>query len=478
MTTFKRIKKGLLADAILKAVLWGVAVSGGAIGALMLSCKLLGSNILSYVFIAAGAGGFVLAAALAFALTYKSDKRLAGYLDTQFSLREKVLTMIEFEGDDNPMVKLQREQTEQILSTLPYKKPFYKRFLVTLIALVLGVGLLISGIAIPKKQPAESYVPDLPFEISAWQMGALGALIDEVRYSEIEENVKDELVVELERLRDVLKGTTTKSKMTDEVVASIVAADLIVEGACSYKKICVALDGGENMSLKKMAAAIITLNGIGFGDKLASIREEISGEQVKDTLTQMSAEADKLLGESGVDDGDGLLAALRKFTDGLGDIGQSAEEDESIIDSLIDKEFSDASDAIGTQLSAQYRKRAVRDRIISKLIEIFDIPKSAIPQLIGDVMPKLSQSEDSDDDDGNDENENSGGYGDGNKLFGSDDVIFHPTGENGGGYVKYGDVYDEYYKMIEELLLDGDVSEDTKKILIEYFKKLSDGSGT
>ena len=232
------------------------------------------------------------------------------------------------------------------------------------------------------------------------------------------------------------------------------------------------------MSLKKMAAAIITLNGIGFGDKLASIREEISGEQVKDTLTQMSAEADKLLGESGVDDGDGLLAALRKFTDGLGDIGQSAEEDESIIDSLIDKEFSDASDAIGTQLSAQYRKRAVRDRIISKLIEIFDIPKSAIPQLIGDVMPKLSQSEDSDDDDGNDENENSGGYGDGNKLFGSDDVIFHPTGENGGGYVKYGDVYDEYYKMIEELLLDGDVSEDTKKILIEYFKKLSDGSGT
>lgn len=478
MTTFRKIKKGLLIDACLKSLLWGVSAAGGAIGALLLLNKLLEVSVQTYIYIAFGACGFVIAAAIAFALTYKSDRGLAHKLDRQFDLGQRAITMVEFEGENSPMVLLQREQTEDMLAALPCKKPFLIRYLASLIALLLAAGLLVSGVIIPKKQSGKPTDTDIPFSISEWQMGALGALIDEVKYSEVEQSVKDELVGELERLRDVLGSTTTKSKMINEVVASIVAADLIVENASSYKAVCVALDSGESLQLKQMAAAMITLNGIGFGDKLGLIREELSGEDASELLLLMSTEAQTLLSESEVEQTDELLLAVRRFAESLGAIAESTETSDEIIASLIDKEFSDAADAIGTQLSAQYRKRILRDRVISKLIEIFDIPKSAIPELLGDIMPRLSQAAEDEEDDGDGENENGGGFGDGNNLFGSDDIIFHPTGENGGGYVKYGDVYDEYYKIIEELLLYGDLDEDTQKILIEYFTRLSDGSAS
>ena len=53
------------------------------------------------------------------------------------------------------------------------------------------------------------------------------------------------------------------------------------------------------------------------------------------------------------------------------------------------------------------------------------------------------------------------------------DTLFR---EEGSGYVKYGEVFSEYYLKVEELLLNGNLSEETKKLLIDYFRKLSDGS--
>ena len=477
--TFKRIQRRTLCDAVVKSILLGISAGALVIGCFLLIVKLLEKQLSPVYYAVFGAGALLVVTVIAFLLMRKKETALAQSLDEKYALREKVATMVAFQTEDSDMVRLQREQTESVLQSLPVKQPIVKRFGVCALIFVLTCAIMVTGIVIPAKTTEVPPTPETPFEISQWQLGALELLIEEVRYADVDENMKNEMVTELERLLSVLKDTKTQRKMRDEVVASIVAVDLIAENTNTYKKICVALDGGENPELKKIAAAVLALSGIGFGERIADIREVFTGEQYKKQLEAFSAEGNALLPNAKVAAEDALYSALSQyFVDMAMIYGYTNEEtNENAIQALIDKAFSAASDSVGSALSAQYANKTLRDRVIEKLIEIFAIPPEEIPELLGDILPKLSNA--AEDESGKDnESENTGGYGSGENKFGSNDIIYHPFGEGGGAYIEYGEALDEYYKKIEELLLDGNLSEETKKIIIDYFARLSNGTKT
>jgi hypothetical protein len=106
---------------------------------------------------------------------------------------------------------------------------------------------------------------------------------------------------------------------------------------------------------------------------------------------------------------------------------------------------------------------------------LFEIEKDMLPKLLGDTVPTLVDGSD-DSDGGSEDGGASGGYGEGNELYGSNDTIYDPFGKDGAGHKLYGDVFDDYYKKIVDLLSDESLSEETRQAIAEYFKRLSDGS--
>ena len=103
-------------------------------------------------------------------------------------------------------------------------------------------------------------------------------------------------------------------------------------------------------------------------------------------------------------------------------------------------------------------------------MEIFSLTQADLPELAGDIMPELGKT-------GNngDGNQSSGGLGDGENIYAGNDKIFDPFKEGGADYVPYGDAFIEYYKKVEELLIDGNLTEEEKKILSDYYTALSGG---
>lgn len=473
--TFKKIQRKILYDTIVKSILLGLSAGALVAGCLLLASKLLEKQLALPSYIAFGFGAFAIVTAVAFLLMHKKETQLAQRLDEKYSLREKVATMVAFQSDTSDMAALQREQTENILQKLPIKQSVCKRFGVCALIFVLTCAIMVTGIVIPAKTTEVAPVPEIPFQISQWQLGALELLIEEVKCADVDAGMKNEFVTELQRLLAVLKETKTQRKMRDEVIASIVAVDLIAENTNTYKKICIALDGGENPELKKVAAAVLALNGIGFSERLGEFRDVFTGDHCMIQVNAFSAEANTLLPNAGVPTDNALYTALAGYFADMTAISTSGETNQNAIQAQLDKAFSSAADNVGTALSAQYANKSLRDRVISKLIEIFQIPPEEIPSLLGDILPKLSDAGAADDSKDN-ESENTGGYGSGENLFGSNDIIYHPFGEGGGAYIEYGYALDEYYKKIEELLLEGNLSEETKKIIIDYFARLSNGT--
>ena len=472
--TFKQIKRARLTDALVKSVLYGLALAALSVGGVMLTMKLMmrSMHLLYYIIIAVS--GFAIAFAISLLITVRGAKRLAKELDGRYRLHESVQTMLEFDGEDGDMLILQREHTEEQLAALPKRPSVVKRYLIPTVALLLSAALLITAVVLPTKKDEPTPEPQRPFLISEWQVGAMEALIEEVSYAKLEESVKVELVTRLRGLLEYLKTVQYFNEMDEAVITAIVEIDMFVEEINTYKKVSLALFGSTEYAPKKVAVSIITLNGVGFGEAISPVRKGFSDAMYAFELIDFGEDVKERLAGSAVAEGEPLRAAVEGFADSLLLIANNSELDFNEAQAEIDKAFASSSDAIGQRMSVQYNNLTIRTRIIEQLIEIFMINEDDIPPLLCDLVPNLELESEKDDEGGKD---NTGGYGEGNNLFGSDDTIYDTLfREDGAGYVKYGDVFSDYYLKVEELLLNGNLSEETKKLLIDYFQKLADGS--
>ncbi len=473
--TFKELKRARLTDALLKSTLYGLSLGAFATGATMLTLKLLLITVNPMLYIPIGLGGFAIAFLVSLLVLLRTSARLAKELDKKYSLRESVQTMLEFDGKDGDMLLLQREHTEELLLALPKRPSAVKRYLIPAASLILSVALFLVGVLMPVNIDEPQPEPELPFVLTEWQIGAMEALIEEVSYAKLEESVKVELITRLETLLEHLRTVHYFKEMDEAVITAIVDIDLFVEEINTYKKVSLSLFGSTEYAPKKIAVSIITLNGVGFGEMISPIRETFGDTMYFVEIADFAEDVTERLAASGVAEGEPLRAAIESFAGSLSLIAENSELEFNEAQAEIDKAFITASDAIGSEMSAQYSNLTVRTRIIEQLIDIFMINEDDIPPLLCDMVPLLELDED--DKDGEGGKEDSGGYGEGNNLFGSDDTIYDTLfREDGAGYVKYGEVFQEYYLKVEELLLNGNLSEETKKLLIDYFRTLSDGS--
>lgn len=476
--TFLRIKKSAWREALYKSLALGLAVAMLLCGLLLLLSKLakpLPLPLLLTSGLLAGVAAFV----ISYFLLKKSDKRLARYLDRTYHLHEAVETMVTFRDAEGDLLPLQRQQAEEALRALPPPESPFKRFWRSATALLISAAILVGAVVLPAKSAEEPSV-DVPFSISSFQLGALRQLIDEVKATEaMTSSAREDVATELERLYTTLQTVTTQFRMKSEVVATIVSVDMVIEAVNTFKLLAVALDNGTHDDAKALAVSLIALNGIGFGEDLVPLREHYRGAEAATALNALATDLAASLTAASKEyprlAQDPLYLGLSQLAADLSAAAADRSGNENTLAALVDKAFAEAGDDVGRVLSTQYANKTVCLRVIDKLVEIFRIPEAELPALLVNTVPTLSTDQSGEGDE-KDENENAGGYGEGNELFGSNDTIFHPFGEEGAGYTTYGDAYGYYYPRIEDLLRYGNLDETTKQQLIDYFARLSDGS--
>ncbi|MBQ8416264.1 MAG: hypothetical protein IJX13_05130, partial [Clostridia bacterium] len=116
-------------------------------------------------------------------------------------------------------------------------------------------------------------------------------------------------------------------------------------------------------------------------------------------------------------------------------------------------------------LADQVADRTMGEHVVAELMDIFDLTEEDLPEADEDS----SDSSEGENDKKDEEIVGEGGIGTGEMLFGSDDTVYDPDGHT---HVKYGDVIFDYYALVLDAIQNGDLSEEWKQYIGDYFAAL------
>lgn len=472
---FLKIKKRLWIKAFVKSGIFALSLATLTSSAIILMQKLTTNSINLLQSLLFGAVALLFGFAVLFVILLPRDKHIAKRLDKDFSLGEKTQTMLEYKNDEAEMSRIQREDTNnRLLSIFPraFKE---RRILLHIIAPILAITILLPAILVPLK--AVTPTPDTEIEpeynATAWQKTAVKELIAYVEASNLEAVPKAEVLLSLNELLAFLDTTTTASELQAYVVGIIVSINTSVDNVNTYNEIAVALVEAESQLVKELAAAIGTLQPLTVKGELDFIKSTLLKEISKDELNAFSTALSTAILTVSPVEGDVLLPALIKFAE---EYARISNEMDSYTDTWVNNNVTGANDtlynSISLELFTQFENDAVRKYAIRRLVEIFSIPDEMVPE---DV--KISLGTNGGDyeygEDDKDSTLNSGGYGDAEQIFGSNDTVYDPETNT---HVSYGAILNAYYAKVKEQLMAGGTSESLSEFIDAYFSSLYDGS--
>lgn len=220
---FLAFKKKIIKELLIKSLMISLGTSLIIFGILLILNKLLIINLNIFLII----GISLLALILIFIFIYfvfkPTDEKIAKRLDHTFGMNEKVQTMIAFKDDNNFIVELQRENTNEKLKNTPLKLLRYKISFIAIVLMTLGLGSTIASISIPTK--SNVIIPDGPIDpsytLTEKQIMKIQELIKYVNNSKMLDSTKDVYVEKLNYLIDLLEASTKESEMKQNVLFSI-----------------------------------------------------------------------------------------------------------------------------------------------------------------------------------------------------------------------------------------------------------------
>ena len=211
-SNFLKFKRRARAIQVLKASLAGAASGLLFGGGFLLLSRLALIEPEPIIALPVGIAALVVAFVATFIALWRSDLSLAKRIDQDFSLNERVQTMVESADDDTAMLRIQREDTERVLSKIKPKRFKAKRLWIYIVILSLGACLAAAAFLVPNMRQAldES---DAPFALTDMQRVGMLELIAHVEASGMEARYKDPIVNELESLLEELEDVEWRSEM-------------------------------------------------------------------------------------------------------------------------------------------------------------------------------------------------------------------------------------------------------------------------
>ncbi|MBR7116413.1 MAG: hypothetical protein IKC87_01735 [Clostridia bacterium] len=495
---FLRFKNKAFIIRLSKSILSGAAVGTLTAGVLLLLMKLMVMELIPWIVIVSGLGGAMLSFGLSFLLLGGSDMTLARRLDTEFSLKEKVRTMVEYRDGEGAMLAIQREDAEESLSRIPTKSFKAKRLWIYIVAVCLGAAMLLVGIFAPdQRKPDEDEI--VPFELSAMQRAGINELISYVDGSGAEAAVKSALKDELAKLLEQLEDAETVPEMQAILSTSLTEITKITYDSSSVTEILTSMWTGADALMRVFAKSLDTSKWDepewgDFAEGFMAFRNELgyTGEAETSTEDELIADlrwkldaiclkTDNSLKNSRIAEDDKLYAVIARFlyADGVSSDGKSLSGLKKLLTSLdsmthaqalieLDHTFEVMSNEIYAVLAELKINANTGEYVLSKLSVLFGapIPKFERPNL---KDPGESGSNDED----KDEDSVGGGVGEG-VQYGSNDLVLDPIT---GKYVEYGTLYSAYNALMIEKLEGPQCSytEEQKKAIQKYFALLYSG---
>lgn len=499
---FKKLKRKYFLCAVVYSAALGVACGLFAVGVVYLALKLATVQLHAGYYVLIGFGAALAAGLPVFFCLRPTDVACAKSLDRRFSLGEKVQTMVEFQGEEGAIVGMQRQTTDDVLGGLKVKWWNPVRIVACAVAFAVAAGVFLTALLLPSEDGQTSSLPEPePFEITAFQRGALNELIENTQACALTEPVKTVATETLVSFREALDGVQSQSELDSAVIAAVVIIDGAVAEANSYRTICTELAKyADTQTLSTYIQAGInfyyyatpTVGAYAYGaveehaaklnaeiaDRLdlrsSALRATFSVEEAdgnNDYFTKLTSVVnsfnlalDEALKSAGTEDA--LSQALTDLYDRLkavldGATGKSQTELEGELNAF----FLSQGEKIAPALNAQSYGCMMDEYIRKTLAAIFNLSESRLPS------NAYSDGSDNGDGggDGEDVKDNQGGAGDGQTKYGSSDEIYDPDDEQ---YIVYGDKIAEYYLAMLEQVEKAGVSDELAEKINEYFQML------
>ena len=470
---FKRFSRRIQLEYLIKAIIVSLSLGLISAGLPLLILKLLKIEIAAWIYVIIGLGVFILAM-IGFYLFKPNESKIARRIDRELKLNEKVMTMVEYQNEDGFMLDIQRDDANNRLKDLPTKSlRLHFSFLYPVI-LIIALAISITSIALPVgaiEKPKEEE-EDKDYDEDSYTIQRLKELIEYVKESNCNKEYKLRSVKSLEDLIPLIEKATVESEMKAAVEGTIskLKDDLIPSN--SHKIIY-------NEALVKNKDA----NGIFF----ASLINELKPERIDTLITTIKNELEANLANgiatlttARIDFKDKLETSTLKDSYGTDELylaivgfgracglGAQGLNDGSL-------ELKDA--LLGIDLAQEELKKAMAmQECNNKTAEYLELELRVLFDLIIDEedtpstepsLPDMSEPDDSTD---THKGDNEGGFGDGDILYGSDDVIYDPE----FGYVKYGEILEKYRALIEKDVVEGALTPEMIEFYREYYRNLT-----
>lgn len=486
---FERFKKRIQKEHLIKSIFLGLSISAIIVCLLFVILKRSAQDLPFYVYLLA----FIVLSPLCVFLIYKkfmpSDDKIAKRLDQTFALKEKVQTMIRYQGQDNMILKAQKEDANQELEKIPSKNLKFQISAVCYALLVMALVAVPSSILVPLKgkqnqqNPGTSSIPsitDSSTTPNSGQGSGLGSqpgsgtstsptsgsgeqdiseeminLHELIDQSNAEEGLKQELHEILYTLEEEIKNAQTEQIAAEAIQNAIQKIDQAVNAYNSKEEIGDALLQEESSYLQQLGTAIKSGDATNITSSIDQLKEyllSLSKEECVQNLQSLATQILDALVKSGVSSSDELYQALATLAESFQQIAANLQNSSITL--------TEAQTQIQQALELAKQQTLQDVAIQMENAALGEALKEALQQMI---QPKDDDPSDPDEEKPDDQKPG----GDGETIYGSNDQVFT---EN--GYSEYGEVIDEYHDKIIDTTSDGNTPEDITNILDEYFAKL------
>ena len=503
---FYQIKRKHVIWAVVKSAVCGISLGLLVTGVLLLALKLSAIGLAWYYYVIIGVGVAASGGAALFLLLFKpSDKLVAKRTDEDFGLNERVQTALEYSGESGTLIELQRADAEEKIQELPRGKFRFSRIWQFVVIGIMAVAIAIAGIAVPAKQVSvEGFVdPDnTPRQVTELERAGVRGLIADIEKSSLEEDLKLSVCGVLNNLLTELDEVDTEGTLAHAVYSAIDKTAEVIGQTLSYEKLGAALTDADQAYLSQTVTKgggvyqyymLTTYDEVRVfdvkkydaanakvGKGMTSLRNEFTvviANGLAGVLGNAASGISTALAAVQVPATDRLYSLLKTFGENLDSTKSKAgtKLDDTQIQSELGELISKFVINVTTEVSKQSYNAAIRVFVSNRLKVIFDYSPLELPIIDTDKDDNNSDSP-GPDDGGNrpdpDDEQHGGSSDSGETEYGSDDMIWVP----GRGYMKYGDIIDEYYSLINQYLHSDELTEEQKNMIRAYYDILF-GSG-
>lgn len=480
---FARFKNRLYTLRVVKTLLATLAVAFITCGVTLILTKLDVWDVSPWLSIPF----MLLAGAITFLCVFLplsvNDKKLARTLDEKFSLKERMQTSYENADNHSAMSVLLRQDLKSKTDQISTNKIKARGLAVYIIAAVIGVATLITGLAIRQKKE-EAPPPPPPPAVEVWELTeeqeiALNGFAAAVRESDMVSPAREELVAKIEELIISLKATKNEEVATEKILLCVTEMDLITYNTGSSGAIYNALIVKETAFARELARALTRKEQPAYvgkmTDALTSLKHRYDGlevpteEQQKamkidtlDLLTSVVKDVEDALEESGVDEND----TLYKMIDDLLTLDDGERMGLSLVLDIFEIiGYEPAKGEIENLWSTLLVTRDIYLELSRQRVN-YDAGYGAsdgIRELFGlpviereDLSSERPKGEDGEGSEGDENKDGAGGYGPG-EILGTDELVYDKDYQK--TIITY-KIYSEYKEIMEKLYgeeIDGEI---------------------